>query len=174
MKNRFANLLKPLLKSLVAIALILTFVFSQVDQAQAASYGGRIGGGSFRSSPSRSYSAPRAYSGGGGGVYGGGYGGGSSFFFFPSPWMFFLGGGGAFGGLFTVLIFVAIANFALRAFRKAGDGGDVEMPSSKVSVTKLQVGLLADARSLQADLNRIALKADTNTISEEICRQNVG
>lgn len=163
MKNRFANLLKPLLKSLVAIALILTFVFSQVDQAQAASYGGRIGGGSFRSSPSRSYSAPRAYSGGGGGVYGGGYGGGSSFFFFPSPWMFFLGGGGAFGGLFTVLIFVAIANFALRAFRKAGDGGDVEMPSSKVSVTKLQVGLLADARSLQADLNRIALKADTNT-----------
>ncbi|MBD2327694.1 DUF1517 domain-containing protein [Alkalinema sp. FACHB-956] len=162
MKTRFTHFLKPLLKPILAIALIFTLFFGAVDQAQAASYGGRMGGGSFRSAPSRTYSAPRSYGGGygGGGYYGGG---GSSFFFFPSPWMFFWGGGGAFGGLFTVLIFVAIANFAFRALRNAQSGDGESLGASTVSVTKLQVGLLAQARELQSDLNRIAQRADTSS-----------
>lgn len=75
----------------------------------------------------------------------------------------FFGGGGAFGGLFTLLILIAIANFALRAFRQAQEGGNGAIGSPTVSVSKLQVGLLAEARGLQADLNRIAQKANTGS-----------
>jgi uncharacterized membrane protein len=163
MKNRFARLIQPLLKPLVALSLAVLLVFSQVGDAQAASSrgGGRIGGGSFRSAPSRSYSAPRA-GGGYGQGYGGGYYGGGGGNFFLMPWLL-LGGGGS--GLFTVLIVGAIASFLFQSFRRATAGEDVGMgvASPQVSVTKLQVGLLAEARSLQTDLDRIALRANTNS-----------
>jgi uncharacterized membrane protein len=156
MKNHFARLIQPLLKPLLAVALVVMLVFSQGGDALAASRGGgRMGGGSFRSAPSRSYSAPRPSGGG----YGGGYygGGGGSFFLLP----LLLGGGG--GGLFTLLILGSIATFLFKSFREANGGQDISLASPQVSVTKLQVGLLADARGLQADLDRIALKANTNT-----------
>ncbi|NJM44839.1 MAG: DUF1517 domain-containing protein [Alkalinema sp. RU_4_3] len=158
MKNHFARLIQPLLKPLLAIALVVMLVFSQGGDALAATRGGgRMGGGSFRSAPSRSYSAPRPAGGGYG--YGGGYygGGGGSFFLLP----FLLGGGG--GGLFTLLILGSIATFLFQSFRQASGGEDISLASPQVSVTKLQVGLLADARGLQADLDRIALKANTST-----------
>jgi uncharacterized membrane protein len=166
MKNRLVRLIKPLLKPLLAVSLAFILVFSQVGDAMAGPSrgGGRIGGGSFRSAPSRSYSAPRA-SGGGGyrGGYGGGYApGGGNFFFFPSPWLF-LGGGG--GGLLPLLILGVVATYLFQSFRQARDGEDTGLTSPSVSVTKLQVGLLADARSLQTDLDRIAIKANTNTSS---------
>ena len=131
----------------------------------AARSGGRMGGGSFRA-PSRSYSTPsrsRGPSGYGGGGYGRGYypGGGFSFPFIL-PFMGFGGGGGIFG----ILIAIALANFILNAFRNSGVNADsVEAYSSNptVSVARLQVGLLAEARSLQTDLNRIAQSADTGT-----------
>jgi uncharacterized membrane protein len=162
MKNHFARLIQPLLKPFLAVALVVMLVFSQGGDALAASRGGgRMGGGSFRSAPSRSYSAPRPSGGGyGQGGYGGGYyggGGGSSFFLLP----LLLGGGG--GGLFTLLILGSIATFLFKSFRDANGGEGVSLASPQVSVTKLQVGLLADARGLQADLDRIALKANTNT-----------
>ena len=160
-------LLQPLLRSILAVVLVLGLALGHAEGALAAG-GGRMGGGSFRMpAPSRSYSAPRSYAPGGGygGSYypGGGFGGGFGFpFLLPV-----FGGGAGLGGLFSILIFLAVANFLVQSFRRArgGDsiGSDSSTGSSTISVTKLQVGLLAGARELQADLNRIAQKADTSS-----------
>lgn len=150
------------LKSIVALGLICVLVFGNASAAMAARTGGRIGGGSFRA-PSRSYSTPRG--GGYGGGYtspGYGYGGGGFGFPFLLP---FVGFGGM-GGIFSILIFIAIANFLVRSFRNAGVGGDLGYSSSpKVAVAQVQVGLLANARELQPELNRLALTADTSSAS---------
>ncbi|HEY9879883.1 MAG TPA: DUF1517 domain-containing protein [Leptolyngbyaceae cyanobacterium] len=161
MAHKFFQRLKPLIKSLVVIGLVLTLAFGQADGALAARAGGRMGGGSFRA-PSRSYAPPtqtyRGPSGGGYGYYpGGGFG-------FPFIMPIF-GIGGGFGGLFSILIFFAIANFLVRSFRGASsDSSELDYDTNPtVSVAKLQVGLLAEARSLQEDLNRIAASADTGS-----------
>jgi len=160
MVQQFLRQLKPLLKPLIAIALVLVLVLGHADGAWAARAGGRIGGGSFRA-PRPTAPAPRTYTNPGGGYYpGGGFG-------FPFLFPIF-GFGGGFGGLFTLLIFIAIANFLVRSFRSVGDGSDDSTPyasstNPSVSVVKLQVGLLAQARSLQDDLNRIAVTADTGS-----------
>jgi uncharacterized membrane protein len=147
---------------------VALMVFSQAGSALAARGGGRIGGGSFRApTTSRPYSpSPSRGPSGYGGGYGGGYypGGGFGFpFILP-----FVGFGGT--GLFGIIIAIAIANFLIRSFRNAGVGDGGYSGSSydsysnpTVSVAKLQVGLLAQARSLQADLNRLAQTADTGT-----------
>ena len=68
------------------------------------------------------------------------------------------------GGLFSLLIFFAIASFLVRSFRSTGFGeGETYTPNPTVSVTRLQVGLLAKARHLQDDLNRLATSADTSS-----------
>ncbi|MEL6551867.1 MAG: DUF1517 domain-containing protein [Cyanobacteria bacterium J06621_11] len=162
----FRQLLKRALKTCFVFSLAALLIFSQADGAFAARAGGRMGGGSFRA-PSRSYSSPSrsrgpsSYSGRG---YGGGYypGGGFGFPFI----MPFFGFGGGMGGLFGIFIAIAVANFLIRSFREAGVGGDsVETVSSNpvVSVARLQVGLLAQARGLQAELNTLAKTADTGT-----------
>ena len=169
MKNTFFTrpTLKPfkfLLKPLLVCCLVFTLVLGHADNALAARSGGRIGGGSFRA-PSRTYVQPRSTPRGGG-MYGGGYypGGGFGFpFLLP-----FFGFGGGFGGLFSILIFIAIANFVVQSVRNiGGEGaiadGTVASPNPKVSVAKLQVGLLAEAKSLQADLNRMAQTANTGS-----------
>ncbi|MGB3494173.1 MAG: DUF1517 domain-containing protein [Elainellaceae cyanobacterium] len=149
--------MKPFLKTLLVFGLMAALVFGHASDAMAARAGGRMGGGSFRAprsyvrpSPSR---APR----------GGGYGGGFGFpFLFP-----LFGFGGGFGGLFTIVIFIAIANFLVRSFQNAtsdneyGYGNTTVSP--KLTVARLQVGLLADARELQADLNRMAENANTSS-----------
>ncbi|MGP1375329.1 MAG: DUF1517 domain-containing protein [Almyronema sp.] len=149
---------KPFLKSLLVLSLIATLVLGQAGGALAARGGGRIGGGSFRA-PSRPYAPPsRTYRGPSGGGYypGGGFG-------FPFLFPIF-GIGGGFGGLFTILLFVAIANFLVRSFRNASESSSYEEASNPaVSVARIQVGLLADARELQADLNRMAETADTGS-----------
>jgi uncharacterized membrane protein len=106
--------------------------------------------------------APRTYAPSGGGYY---PGGGIGFpFLFP-----LFGFGGGFGGLFTLMIVFAIANFLVQSFRNTGNGeGDdyatsTSVTNPPVSVAKLQVGLLAAARGLQDDLNRLALTADTGS-----------
>jgi len=165
MRNKLLSVMKPLFKSLLLFGLVITLALGQADGAMAARSGGRIGGGSFRT-PSRSYGAPsRTYAPPGGGGYypyspypGGGFG-----FPFLVP---FFGIGGGFGGLFTILIFLAIANFLVQTFRRVGSGEVEEVDyssNSAVSVTRLQVGLLAEGRGLQAELNRIAETADTNS-----------
>lgn len=157
--------IKPALKPLLIACLAITLFLSSADGALAARSGGRIGGGSFRMpSTSRPYTpSPRSYApapGGYGGGYGYGYGfpGGGFGFPFVVP-IFGLG-----GGLFTLLIFISIAGFLVRSFRSAtSDGMEYETASPTVSVAKLQVGLLAKARDLQTDLNRIAEHANTSS-----------
>lgn len=153
--------LKSLLKSFLVFGLVAVMVFSQADGALAARAGGRIGGGSFRAPAPRAYSPgpARGPSGYGGGYYpGGGFG-------FPFLLPFFGFGGG--GGLLGIFVAIAIANFLIRSFRSAGVdddgayGGYSDNPT--VSVARLQVGLLAQARDIQTDLNRIAETADTGT-----------
>ena len=167
MYKQLISKIKPLLKSLFAIGLVLTLAFSNADGALAARSGGRMGGGSFRA-PARSYSSPsRTYAPSGGGYYpGGGYGGGfGGGFGFPFLLPFF-GFGGGFGGLFSILIFISIANFLVRSFRSAGGTTDElgnSVPTTTVSVARLQVGLLAEARGLQGELDSLARKANTDT-----------
>ena len=166
-KTSFRQMLKRVLKTCFVFSLAALLIFSQADGAFAARAGGRMGGGSFRA-PSRTYSSPRrstsrgpsSYSGRG---YGGGYypGGG---FGFPFIMPFF--GFGGMGGLVGIFIAIAVANFLIRSFRDAGIGGDsVETASSNpvVSVARLLVGLLAQARELQSELNSLAKTADTGT-----------
>ncbi|RZM74679.1 DUF1517 domain-containing protein [Leptolyngbya iicbica] len=150
--------LKPLIKPVMAIALVGVLVFGHADGALAARAGGRIGGGSFRA-PTRVAPSPSYRSPSGGGYYpGGGFG-------FPFLFPLF-GFGGGFGGLFTIILFIGLANFIMRTVREMGsdnDGGMGAADNPAVSVAKLQIGLLAEARSLQEDLNRMALSADTSS-----------
>lgn len=164
MRNKIFSAFKPLLKSLLVFGLVFTLVMGNSSSALAARSGGRIGGGSFRA-PSRSYSPPsssyRAPVGGGYGGYGYGYGGGIGFpFLFP-----FFGFGGGFGSIFTILIFLAIGNFLLQSFRSMGEAGDngILSNNSKVSVGRVQVGLLEGARGLQKELDELARAADTGS-----------
>lgn len=166
MRRSLQPRLQSLLKTCFIFGLAALLIFSQADGALAARSGGRMGGGSFRA-PSRSYSSPsRSYQRGPSG-YSGGYGrgyypGGGFGFPFILPFVGF----GGFGGLFGIFIAIALANFILNAFRNSGVNADsVEAYSSNptVSVARLQVGLLAEARGLQTELNRIAESADTGT-----------
>ncbi|WP_088890148.1 DUF1517 domain-containing protein [Leptolyngbya ohadii] len=165
--NKLFAVIKPALKPFLIASLMIALVFSHADGALAAS-GGRVGGGSFRA-PTRTAPAPsRPYGGGGYGGYGGGggyYPGGGGFGFpFIVP---FFGFGG--GGLFSIILFIAIAGFLARAFRGATQGGSDGYgysdgyDTTSVTVAKVQVGLLAQARDLQVDLNRIATNADTGS-----------
>lgn len=161
MRNKMLSAMKPILKPLFLFSLVVTLALGHADGALAARSGGRIGGGSF-SAPSRTYSPPsRTYAPPGGGGYypypGGGFG-------FPFVFPLFGFGG---GGLFTILIFLAIAGFLAQTFRRIGGSGDTEevgySSNPLVSVNRLQVGLLANARELQPELNQIAETADTNS-----------
>jgi uncharacterized membrane protein len=141
----------------IAIALALAMTFGPAADALAARSGGRMGGGSFRrSAPTRSYS--------GGGTYrSGGFGGGLGF-----PFLLPFFGFGGFGSLFTLLIGLAVINFLVNAFRNFGGGEGGDRPYSSrgsglVTVAQVQVGLLATARSLQEDLDRMGQSADTGT-----------
>lgn len=164
MCKQLRSWIKPFLKSLLAIGLVLTLALGHSDSALAARGGGRMGGGSFRAptrtySPPRSYSAPRSYAPGGG-YYapfpGGGFG-------FPLVWgPVFFGG----GGLFSVLMLIVVASFLMQAFRRASDDGDSgydPVANQSVTVARVQVGLMANARELQPALNQLALTADTGT-----------
>lgn len=156
--------LRRCLSWLALPALIAGLLIIHPAPSYAAS-GGRIGGGSFRSAPSM----PRSYGGGGygGGSYRGGYGGGIGFpFIIP-----FFGFGG--GGLFGFLVLMAIVGLFVNALRGgggspalgSGDGGPISYsrPDGPVSIAQVQVGLLASARELQADLRRLAGSADTSS-----------
>jgi len=157
MANKLRTILKPFLKPLLALGLVLALCLGHADSALAAS-GGRIGGGSFRA-PARSFTAPsRSYTAPSGGGY---YPGGGFGFPFILP---FFGFGGGFGGLFSLLIVFAIANFLINAFRNASEERTIAaVTNPKVAVAKVQVGLLAQARELQADLEKLARRADTST-----------
>jgi uncharacterized membrane protein len=74
------------------------------------------------------------------------------------------------GGLFGLMVLMAIVGLLVNAFRGAGpalpSGGESAGSSyssdGPVAIAQLQVGLLASARELQADLRRMAVSADTS------------
>lgn len=162
MYKKLLSTIKPLLKPVLVAGLVLTLSLGHADGALAARSGGRIGGGSF-SVPSRGYSSPRTYAPPSGVYYP--YGGGGFGFPFLIP---FFGFGGGFGGLFSILIFIGIANFLVQSFRRIVSSENTDLGYSsnpEVSVARLQVGLLANARDLQKELNQIAEAADTGSAS---------
>jgi uncharacterized membrane protein len=100
-----------------------------------------------------------------GGGYGGGYRGGGMGFPFLIP-IFGFGG----GGLFGLLILMAVAGVLVNAVRGGisgggapGMGGAPAAPAlpRNVNMIQLQVGLLASAKSVQDDLRRLAASSDT-------------
>ncbi|MFN6355951.1 MAG: DUF1517 domain-containing protein [Cyanobacteriota bacterium] len=172
------------LASLMVVPILLTNLLLVAPRAADAASGGRIGGGSFRSSPSpRNYGSGggryRGGSGGtggtyipvpyGGGYYGGGYYGGGGF---GLPFVVPIFGFG--GGLLGFLVLMAVLGLMVNAIRPSaptsyggglpGDDtyGSLEGP---VSIAQVQVGLLPSAKQLQADLRRMAATADTSTTS---------
>ena len=158
-----SNWTRRLLAGLLLPALLMGMVLIQVQPADAAR-GGRMGGGSFRA-PSMPRSSGRSYGGGG---YGGGYRGGGIGFPFLIP-IFGFGG----GGLFGLLILMAVAGVLVNALRGLGGGapaiggGGAMAPAvpSKVNMIQVQVGLLASAKSLQDDLRSLAASSDTSSSS---------
>ncbi|KAM7511816.1 hypothetical protein LguiB_010691 [Lonicera macranthoides] len=151
------NTLKALRKPLITGILLGLILFHDPNSALAAS-GGRMGGTAYSSSSSssRSYRVTRTESpgfsvpyygpspfGGAAGVYvGPAVGVGSSFFF-------------------VMMGFAAF--FLVSGFLSDRSGEGVLTATEKISVLKLQVGLLGMARTLQKDLNRIAETADTSS-----------
>ncbi len=164
MNQNKPSILNSLSRILIAVFLIGVLFVSQADVALAARTGGRIGGGSFRRPmPSRSYQRPPSRG------YSRGYPGGGFGFPFLLP---FFGFGGGFGGLFSILIFIAIANFLVSSFRRVGgemgegemfEGYNQNIANPPVAINKIQIGLLAQARDLQRDLNRIGQTANTGS-----------
>lgn len=144
--------LKFLFKISLVFGLSLVIFLSNADNAFARRSGGRMGGGSF-SRPSRSMPSGGSRSPNSGYRGGGGFG-------FPLLIPFFGFGG---GGLFTLLIFFGIISFIIRAFQNAGFGEGNGYSPTTVSVAQVQVGLLASAKSLQEELNQLALSVDTST-----------
>jgi uncharacterized membrane protein len=148
-------------RSLVVVSLVAMTIFGNAHEAFAKRSGGRIGGSSFKSAPSApSRSAPSnsGYSNNNSNGFYNNSGGGGGFFFLP---MFFGGGG---GGLFTILLLVIVAGAIMQAFRGRGDGAGITGMDSKVTVAKIQVGLLSSARSLQQELTYLALESDTSSV----------
>ena len=152
----FKRFLAGLLLPLVITGLSLVSA-SPADAAR----GGRMGGGSFRAP-----SMPRST--GGTGYRSGGYRGGGGFGFpFIIP-IFGFGG----GGLFGILILMAVAGVLVNAFRGAGAAGGAALNGygepvaampSKVNMIQVQVGLLATAKQLQDDLRSLAASSDTSS-----------
>ncbi|MGK7908286.1 MAG: DUF1517 domain-containing protein [Synechococcus sp.] len=149
------------LRSAIAIVLAAVLILSPASSVWART-GGRAGGGSFSrprmSAPRRAPSSSRGGYGGGG--YYGGYGGGLGF---PLLFPMFLGGG---SGIFTLLIFMGVGSFVIRALRSARDESQAQASANpKVEVAELQVALLANARSLQNEVDRLARNCDPNSPS---------
>ena len=159
-------------------------------EAHARSSGGRSGGGSFRSSPSRQSSPSRPSSPSYSNPNSGGYqsnpygynrGGGTVVPVPVGPGYTTPGYGGttAYGSsnnfVFTLgLLLVGGAGFALllaylAAKAKSGDRSgfgaaiDKELDNNIVTVSKIQVALLAQAREIQTDLTKFSLEVDTDT-----------
>lgn len=161
------------------------------QEAHARRSGGRSGGGSFSrpsrssgsSSPSRSggsSSSPsrsnnsRPSSGGGTyyrstPVYGGGYGSGGIYYVAP-------GWGWVFPSTFGLIVLMIVIWIIVSSLQKAAVGnnyqtttdsdipltGNKELDNNIVTVSKIQVGLLAQARAVQKELSQISLNIDTS------------
>jgi uncharacterized membrane protein len=144
-------------------------------EAQAKRGGGRSGGGSFRSAPARS-SSPSRNRGGDSNYGGGGYSSGGttiyigprysygSYYYSPISLIVLV--------IILVILVAAIAYAISRSKQKAISSGKTEtytntgnreLDNNIVTISKIQVGLLAQARSIQTQLSQLSLNIDTNT-----------
>jgi uncharacterized membrane protein len=151
------------------------------DQAEARRSGGRTGGGSFRRSPSPSNSPTRSNSSpiqpsqprqGGNTIIapifipgsGGGYNNNSGYRSSSSS-----ESDGSWIVLLIVLLGIGGIGFLIYwVFKSMNAGnsgilGNSELTNNKVTISKLQVGLLAEARAIQQELVEISLDADTDS-----------
>ncbi|EIE25239.1 DUF1517-domain-containing protein [Coccomyxa subellipsoidea C-169] len=143
-----------------------TQAFGSASPALAARSGGRVGGSSFSSARSSSSAGSSARSYSSAGSSSRSFGSGSSYSSRSSSAPYGGGGGLNIGSL---LLFGIVAYFAVSAlqsyFNNSSDTDSYGAPPPRVTVAKLQVGLLGSARSLQKQLDRIASRADTNSPS---------
>ncbi len=153
--------------SFLATLVIIFSLFIKPNVATAAS-GGRIGGGSFQtpSVPQR-----QNYGGYGGNNfrgYGNSYRGGGIGFPFLLP-IFGFGGGGIFGFLILMSIVGVIVNSFKNSsnFSSSSNNTIVSQSSnpSQVSLIQFQIGLLASAKEIQAQLRELASSSNTSTSS---------
>ncbi|KAL4532424.1 hypothetical protein Ndes2437B_g02830 [Nannochloris sp. 'desiccata'] len=164
--NIWSALFSRLAKAAALLALAAAVALGGPRSAEAARSGGRMGGSSFgRSisygmmSPFRSSVSTNAFFFS---PFGMGYGYG-----YP------MGGGGGLTSLLFWGIFAVIMVQVVRGVLNRNDSGSNEYIGSgssgrvdsgeRLSVAKVQVGLLGTARDLQKDLERIAAKADTSS-----------
>ncbi|MBE9008702.1 DUF1517 domain-containing protein [Pseudanabaenaceae cyanobacterium LEGE 13415] len=126
--------------------------------AYAKRSGGRSGGGSFNRSSGSSNRNSGSDPGGsvaprspGGGVFYGGYGGG------------YYGGGGIIL-LIVALMLIGGTGFFIWYLLKSGKNKGNELENDTVTVTKVQVGLLAEGRAIQLQLAEIVQQAETETL----------
>ena len=144
-------------------------------EAQARRGGGRSGGGSFRSAPSRSNSPSRS-SGSDSNYGGGGYSSGGTTIYVGPRYSY----GGYYYSPISLIVLViilaiivaAIAYAISRSKQKAISGGTTEtytntgnreLDNNIVTISKIQVGLLAQARAIQTQLSQLSLNIDTDT-----------
>lgn len=135
-----------------------------ISPAYAKRSGGRSGGGSFRSSGSRRSSSSRSNGSNSGSgsrtyyhhtTYGGsyyGFGSTSSAFAWGIFWI-----------IFTLFTLVLVAVFLSRLSQQKSSKREREIDNKIVTVSQIQVALLAQARSIQSQLSAISLSIDPNT-----------
>ena len=168
-ENVWGKMVSQVSKGIGILALSVLAAMSLSRPAEAARSGGRMGG-------SRSFSSGRlgnsigghrtAIGSRSGGIMGGRGVATHSFFF--SPFGFGMGYGYGYpmggGGLGSLLFWGVFAVIMMQVFRGVmNQDGQIEGGYDRLSVAKVQVGLLSNARDLQRDLERIASRADTNT-----------
>jgi uncharacterized membrane protein len=141
------------------------------QSAQARRGGGRSGGGSFRSAPSRS-SPSRSSRSSGSDYSGGRYSSGSNVYVVP--------GGTVYSyspmPLIVLVIILGILAIAIRSYINSTNSanhdaitsadraiGNSEIDNNIVTISKIQVGLLAQARAIQTQLSEYSLNTDTKT-----------
>mmetsp|Transcript_11433 Transcript_11433/g.41833 ORF Transcript_11433/g.41833 Transcript_11433/m.41833 type:complete len:304 (+) Transcript_11433:80-991(+) len=146
----------------VAVGLAAVLVLQAPAEALAAKSGGRVGGRSFSHRTTKATSNTPTATQGAMMTTGFGMPFSMNSFFFPSFYMGGYGMGFGGGGLFGLLLFAGVAVLMLQSMQ--GLLGDSEASSAETSsVIQIQVGLLGLARSLQRELDAIAMKSDTGT-----------
>jgi uncharacterized membrane protein len=142
--------------------------------SEQAVSGGMSRGGSFSRPAAPAPSAPRSLPPSGGGSYGYRSAPGPVIVPYPTyaPAPVYVGTGGG-GGMFLVIVVLGFIllpiafNYLQGGTRRfdgpAAAGSQSELLNDIVTVSRLQVALLAGARELQRDLDKIALSADLNT-----------
>eukprot|EP00890_Picochlorum_soloecismus_P004755 jgi/Picsp_1/5280/NSC_02642-R1_protein len=169
-ENVWSKMVSQVSKGIGILALSVLAAMSLSRPSEAARSGGRMGG-------SRSFSSGRlgnsigghrtAMGSRSGGFTLGGRGVATHSFFF-SPFGFGMGYGYGYpmggGGLGSLLFWGVFAIIMLQVVRGVmNQDGQIEGGYDRLSVAKVQVGLLSNARDLQRDLERIASRADTST-----------